>query len=185
MNDIIKINKIFDNLNDEINFENFLENKINEYINLKNQLSNLELQINKIAHENNMFFDSDSCILRKNENLIDVKKYIKIKKDTNIIFDKTDTITFKDFESIKKILKPDKEKGAEFLNNKELSKIKGLEEIPKYIKYFFCGICSENNIISIEQNIKDNNDYIIYKIIFQQIENHEQNIYGEISFILR
>lgn len=183
---IIKMNEIFDKLNDETNIEYILQNDIDRYVKLKEQLYDLEKQINTKANPYGLYFNTNSCLLDNlNKTKLFIKKYFKINKKEEIEVEKIEEISDNTFKLIEKYLKNDKEKIVQFLNNRELKDLEELSDIPNYVKYFFCGICSENNIIEIKEKYNQNNDFIIYTVKFHQVENKIENIYGEISFILR
>lgn len=185
-NDIIKLNNFFEKINDETNIEYLLEDDINNYIKLKKELEYLENKINEKANSYGLSFNTKTCLLENtNKTKIFIRKYFKIDKKEKLEEENIQEVSEESYTLIKKYLKNDKEKIVQFLNDRNLKNIKELSDIPNFIKYFFCGICSENNIIEIKENYKNDENFIIYSVKFHQVENKIENIYGEISFILK
>lgn len=183
---VVKMNEIFDKLNDETNIEYILQSDIDRYMKLKKELDSIENEINKKANPYGLYFNTNNCLLDNlNKTKLFIKKYFRINKKDNIEVEKIEELSEDSFKLIEKYLKNDKEKIVQFLNDRELKKINEFSDIQDYVKYFFCGICSENNIIEIKEKYNKDNEFIIYSVKFHQIENKIENIYGEISFILR
>lgn len=187
--DVLRLNKIFDNENEQIFLETQLNIDIDKYNNLKKEMSNIKNKIDRKTSNTNYYFDSELGLLKqKEEKVIYLNTFFTFNDINNNKFDILNEKIIIDksiFNEIKqKIKDKSNENIAKFIND-SYKNFDCLKKIESYVKHFFCGICSENNIIKVETNFTDNNkSYYIYKITIAQNENGIQNLYGEIAFTL-
>ena len=187
--DVLRLNKIFDNENEQIFLETQLNIDIDRYNNLKKEMSNIKNKIDRKTSNTNYYFDSELGLLKQKEEMaIYLNTFFMFNDINNNKFDILNEKIIIDksiFDAIaQKIKDKSNENIAKFIND-SYKNFDCLKKIENYIKHFFCGICSENNIIKVETNFIDNNkSYYIYKITIAQNENGIQNLYGEIAFTL-
>lgn len=188
-NNIYKVHQEFDKLNDELIDYKFVKEDIEEYILLKNKLNELENKIeNKIKGTNFIFDKKNAILLDKTKQKIFVNitfNFFDKQNNKEEHFFVSNVISETIFNKINKFLKDDKEIACQFLNSQEISQITELKDINYHIKKMFCGICSTNNILRIITNKNNTDNNILYLVEITQIENHQQNFYGEISFVLK
>lgn len=181
---LINLNKMFDNIDDDIFFERQLDEDIDKYNSLTKQIQDLKNKINnKIEGTNYIFDESTGLLIEKQNVVIGVKKCIIYNNGNSFnILNNCVIVNNDEFKQIYKLLKNDKESAASFINL-SYKNFNCLKDIKDYIKKFCCGICSENNILSINKEISANDKLnIVYRLVFNQINNGFQDLYGEIFF---